>query len=685
MGETNSSINNTLRLTLKNLNTSTNSIITSNDRVIDAFGKLQAQISNISSSGSSVSISNGNNFTIYNTTDQVTNYERFSSYWSGNTFYLSNQYNGSGQKRPIFLNVNTAGLVVNDTASVGGGIRVISNPQTANTSIFGVLGVLNGSNTTQDGATIAPYFNQSGTAIGNALKVSPFISTVGSGINLLNLGTNTAADNTGTHTSRFVVSSDGKVGFGTDSPTHTITLPSGASWISYNTTDQTTNFSRVGGKWSADTYEIITERGGSNNTDTHIAIGTAISGINRLTIRANSTPSIFTFNSGSFGGAGFATMTTALGAGSPILQNVLSLYPTISQSGTAGYRGIFISPFEQTTGSGSKLLLDLGTNSAANGGGTHTSRFSVASNGEVNFGTLGRMFSNGNFFIGSSPVDAGYKLDINGIVRTQKLDIAENTNSWLKLGQFSTGYQFGIVEASSSGSGLAFRTNGFDRLIISNNGTINQGANTPLFVQNESVGGGSAKWETGNGYSTFGTLVSTPLVFITNNSERFRIHGDGNIGIGATANAGYKLDVNGTARVSGNLTVTNIEATTDGMGDVGILGKAFNRMMTKEVHTELIRERYNGAGLALRLNSNISVLYMFPATGNFHFQNGGTYTDIPSARVAINSTTQGVLFPRMTTTQRDAISSPAEGLIIYNTTTKKLNIFTTIWEQITSA
>ena len=41
MGETNSSINNTLRLTLKNLNISTNSIITSNDRVIDAFGSYE--------------------------------------------------------------------------------------------------------------------------------------------------------------------------------------------------------------------------------------------------------------------------------------------------------------------------------------------------------------------------------------------------------------------------------------------------------------------------------------------------------------------------------------------------------------------------------------------------------------------------------------------------------------------
>lgn len=55
-----------------------------------------------------------------------------------------------------------------------------------------------------------------------------------------------------------------------------------------------------------------------------------------------------------------------------------------------------------------------------------------------------------------------------------------------------------------------------------------------------------------------------------------------------------------------------------------------------------------------------------------------------SAVLDVASTTQGFLPPRMTTAQRDAISSPAAGLIIYNTTTNKLNVYTTTWEQITS-
>jgi hypothetical protein len=56
-----------------------------------------------------------------------------------------------------------------------------------------------------------------------------------------------------------------------------------------------------------------------------------------------------------------------------------------------------------------------------------------------------------------------------------------------------------------------------------------------------------------------------------------------------------------------------------------------------------------------------------------------TTTPNASAQLDISSTTRGFLPPRMTTTQRDAISSPAAGLVIYNTTTSKLQVYTTSW------
>jgi len=52
----------------------------------------------------------------------------------------------------------------------------------------------------------------------------------------------------------------------------------------------------------------------------------------------------------------------------------------------------------------------------------------------------------------------------------------------------------------------------------------------------------------------------------------------------------------------------------------------------------------------------------------------GTTTQNASAAFEVASTTQGVLFPRMTTVQRDLIATPADGLVIYNTTDNKLQV-----------
>jgi len=64
----------------------------------------------------------------------------------------------------------------------------------------------------------------------------------------------------------------------------------------------------------------------------------------------------------------------------------------------------------------------------------------------------------------------------------------------------------------------------------------------------------------------------------------------------------------------------------------------------------------------------------------------GDGNEITSAVLQANSTTKGFLPPRMTTTQKGDISSPAEGLIVYDTTLNKLCVYTgSSWETITSS
>jgi len=54
----------------------------------------------------------------------------------------------------------------------------------------------------------------------------------------------------------------------------------------------------------------------------------------------------------------------------------------------------------------------------------------------------------------------------------------------------------------------------------------------------------------------------------------------------------------------------------------------------------------------------------------------GTDATNTSAILDLQSTQHGLLIPRMTGAERNAIKSPAEGLMIYNTSTDKLNIYT---------
>ena len=74
-----------------------------------------------------------------------------------------------------------------------------------------------------------------------------------------------------------------------------------------------------------------------------------------------------------------------------------------------------------------------------------------------------------------------------------------------------------------------------------------------------------------------------------------------------------------------------------------------------------------------------TLFYFLFAFAHFLFsQNVGIGTTTPnaSAMLDVQSTSKGLLPPRMTTIQRDAINAPTPGLIIFNTDTQSLEVFT---------
>ncbi len=71
--------------------------------------------------------------------------------------------------------------------------------------------------------------------------------------------------------------------------------------------------------------------------------------------------------------------------------------------------------------------------------------------------------------------------------------------------------------------------------------------------------------------------------------------------------------------------------------------------------------------------------------GSLILQSGGTFNGIGSVIMQLNSTSRGFLPPRMTTTQKNNIVGPVEGLLVYDNTLKKVCLYTgSTWETIAS-
>ena len=232
--------------------------------------------------------------------------------------------------------------------------------------------------------------------------------------------------------------------------------------------------------------------------------------------------------------------------------------------------------------------------------------------------------------------------------------------------------------------------------------------------------------------ATFINAVGGGIFFRNNNSSQALIASTGNFLIGTTTDAGFKLDVNGTARVSGALTFNGGTGATKTISEgatYGLLlwgGTGSNADLTLTDRSGNLRFRIvNGANILQTATTINDVLIggtsfasksiytsgtygfvfggysgtsyhisLFESTGtNGLFVDSAGRAKVGAYNSAFNnsaileavSTTQGFLPPRMTTTQKNAIATPAAGLVVYDTTLNKLCVRTaSAWETITS-
>ena len=91
-----------------------------------------------------------------------------------------------------------------------------------------------------------------------------------------------------------------------------------------------------------------------------------------------------------------------------------------------------------------------------------------------------------------------------------------------------------------------------------------------------------------------------------------------------------------------------------------------------------------------KITTLIVLLTLSYSSNSIHAQSMGisnsTITPDPSSILEMRATDKGMLIPRMTTAERDGISTPATGLMMYNTTSNQFNFFNgTYWAVSVSA
>jgi hypothetical protein len=292
--------------------------------------------------------------------------------------------------------------------------------------------------------------------------------------------------------------------------------------------------------------------------------------------------------------------------------------------------------------------------------------------------------------LGYTPANAATTLTINGVT----YDLSTSRTWTIAAGISGSGASGQVAywtgATSQAGSNNLFWDNANGRLGIGTNAPTNA-----LTVQaNSSDDGITLKSSAGttifqvkrDGSSTntaelFSYAAGNIRLAIRSTSNLSYFNG-GNFAFGSTTDSGERLQVTGTMKVTGassfggNLTFSS--TTTVGYS---------NNSRTITFNDANSGMQYQGFGGHRFTSFNGSIYQeMLTITGNNASPKIGINSTTPNASAILDvaSTTLGFLPPRMTTTQKNAISSPAAGLVVYDTTLAKLCVYTTAWETITS-
>jgi len=259
----------------------------------------------------------------------------------------------------------------------------------------------------------------------------------------------------------------------------------------------------------------------------------------------------------------------------------------------------------------------------------------------------------GRLLLGTT-TESTYLLDVNGAIRSQSSGTAEFRAVG---GSYGANYNT-TLRSNSSAQGV---------LQLGNN------------AENYIIGGNTAT----GGFLIFKVNGTTESV--TTGTEAMRITSGGNLLVGTTTDSGEKLVVSGTSRITG----ATYLATSS--GSVGIGTTSPSEKLDVNGNIQIANAGYikgsTYTGTKITIDNDLTLTAnrdVYIDTGVVFKDSGsvgiGTTSPNASAILQTDSTTKGFLPPRMTTTQKNAISSPAAGLQVYDTTLNQMSYYNgTTW------
>jgi len=260
----------------------------------------------------------------------------------------------------------------------------------------------------------------------------------------------------------------------------------------------------------------------------------------------------------------------------------------------------------------------------------------------------------GNILIGTT-TDAGFRLDVNGTARVQgNATIVGTSLSSFSVSNGATA----MIQTASSGIG----SSDF-RLRLFNNGNT----------------------QTLDLYGSGDYDHQSKHAFRTNGTERMRIFSTGNVLINTTTDAGFRLDVNGDTRLGSGTTTgtTEVRGSNIVIFRVNDVLNNNNMGIYKNATSGYLFESSSANQLSYGYASNYWMSWRNSTKSIAIASTGSEPTPAATAIFDLQSTTKGFLPPRMTTTQKNAIASPATGLQVYDTTLNQMSYYNgTTWTNI---